>query len=96
MGSKWKRVNGVRPRLFTGTDLIIWGHRNKRGLTPFIWFDANRCYQRASSVAQYLGQAVLTRSNPLVCQLVVYRGKAQGRKHYTYAGNVAQGFYFIL
>ena len=45
----------------------------------------------ASSTAQYLGQAVLTRSNPLVCQLVVYRGKAQGRKHYTYSGNVAQG-----
>ena len=68
------------------------------------WFDAivgparpqstdasNRCYQQASSMANYLGQAVLTRSNPLVCQLVVYRGKAQGRKHYTYAGNVAQG-----
>ena len=55
------------------------------------WFDANRCYQRASSMAQYLGQAVLTRSNPLVCQWVVYRGKAQGRKHYTCSGNVAQG-----
>ena len=55
------------------------------------WFDANRCYQQASSVANYLGQAVLTRSNPLVCQLVVYRGKAQGRKHYTCSGNVAQG-----
>ena len=27
------------------------------------WFDAKRCYQRASSVANYLGQAVLTRSN---------------------------------
>ena len=54
------------------------------------WFDANRCYQQASSVAKYLGQAVLTRSNPLVCHLVVYRGKAQGRKQYTYAGNVAQ------
>ena len=37
-------------------------------------------------MAQYLGQAVLTRSNPLVCHLVVYRGKAQGRKHYTYSG----------
>ena len=55
------------------------------------WFDANRCYQQASRVANYLGQAVLTRSNPLVCHLVVYRGKAQGRKHYTYAGTVAQG-----
>ena len=55
------------------------------------WFDANRCYQQASSMAQYLGQAVLTRSNPLVCHLVVYRGKAQGRKHYTYSGTVAQG-----
>ena len=54
------------------------------------WFDAKRCYQQASGVARYLGQAVLTRSNPLVCQLVVYRGKAQGRKQYTYAGNVAQ------
>ena len=26
------------------------------------WFDANRCYQRESSMANYLGQAVLTRS----------------------------------
>ena len=41
-------------------------------------------------MANYLGQAILTRSNPLVCQLVVYRGKAQGRKQYTYAGT-AQG-----
>ena len=55
------------------------------------WFDTKRCYQRASSVARYLGQAVLTRSNPLVCQLVVYRGKAQGRKHKTCSGTVAQG-----
>ena len=55
------------------------------------WFDTKRCYQRASRVANYLGQAILTRSNPLVCQLVVYRGKAQGRKQYTYAGTVAQG-----
>ena len=42
------------------------------------WFDANRCYQQASSMAN--GSGSPDRSNPLVCQLVVYRGKAQGRK----------------
>ena len=54
------------------------------------WFDVKRCYQQASGVAKHLGQAVLTRTNPLVCQLVVYRGKAQGRKDYTCTGQVAQ------
>ena len=54
------------------------------------WFDAKRCYQQASAVAKYLGQAVLTRTSPWVCQLVVYRGKAKGRKQYTRSGQVAQ------
>ena len=54
------------------------------------WFGAKRCYQRASRVAKYLGQAMLTRANPQICHLVVYRGKAQGRKHITRSGKVAQ------
>ena len=41
-------------------------------------------------MAKYLGQAMLTRANPQICHLVVYRGKAQGRKHITRSGKVAQ------
>ena len=45
---------------------MVWG--------TLVW--AKRCYQRASRVAKYLGQAMLTRAN----RYVIYRGKAQGRK----------------
>ena len=66
-------------------------HRRKiRWCSGGRWFDAVRCYQRATRVAKYLGQAVLTRTNPWVCRLVVYRGKAKGRKDYTCDGQVAQ------
>lgn len=88
---------GFRTPWFQHVEALGWDwvgrirHRHKmRWRSGGRWFDAKRCYQQASGTARYLGQAVLTRSNPWACQLVVYRGKARGRKHYTCAGNVAQ------
>ena len=88
---------GFRTPWFQHVEALGWDwvgrirHRHKmRWRSGGRWFDAKRCYQQASGTARYLGQAVLTRSNPWACQLVVYRGKVRGRKHYTCAGNVAQ------
>ena len=88
---------GVRTPWFQQVEALDWDwvgrirNRHKmRWCSGGRWFDAKRGYQRASRVARYLGQAVLTRANPLVCHLVVYRGIAQGRKHLTRAGQVAQ------
>lgn len=45
------------------------------------WFDAKRCYALASPRPRYLGEGVLTASNPLPCHLVLYKARPQGRKH---------------
>ena len=64
--------------------LVQWwthGHNN----------DANRCYQQASSCGQLPGSGSPDTFQPPGLSVLVYRGKAQGRKHYTCSGNVAQG-----
>ena len=54
------------------------------------WFDAKRCYEKASSRPTFLGEGLLTRRNQLPCQFVVYQGKSQGRKHKNRLGDIAR------
>jgi hypothetical protein len=57
------------------------------------WFDARRCYAWASSRPKHLGAAVLTVRNQLRCQLVIYQGRLQGRKHKNRLGKIASNAY---
>jgi len=57
------------------------------------WFDARRCNAWASSRPQHLGAAVLTVRNQLRCQLVIYQGQLQGRKHKNRLGEIASNAY---
>jgi len=54
------------------------------------WFDAKRCYKKATSQPAYLGEGTLTRRHEFRCQFVAYRGKLQGRKHKNRLGDVAK------
>ncbi len=54
------------------------------------WFDAKKCYKKATSQPAYLGEGILTRRHEFRCQFVAYRGKLQGRKHKNRLGNVAK------
>lgn len=54
------------------------------------WFNAKSCYEKATSRPVYLGEAVLTRSNPLRCRFIIYKGKRQGRKDINMMGDVAK------
>ena len=53
------------------------------------WFDAKRCYEKASTRPTFLGEGILTRRNEQHCQFVLYQGKLQGRKHKNRLGDVA-------
>ena len=54
------------------------------------WFDAKRCYEKASTQPTFLGEGILTRRNELLCQFVIYQGKMQGRKDKNRMGDVAR------
>jgi len=54
------------------------------------WFDAKKCYKKATSQPAYLGEGILTRRHEFRCQFVAYRGKLQGRKHKNRLGDVAK------
>jgi len=54
------------------------------------WFNAKRCYEKATSRPACLGEGILTRSNQLPCRFVVYKGKLQGRKDKNIMGDVAR------
>lgn len=54
------------------------------------WFDAKKCYKKATSQSAYLGKGILTRRHEFRCQFVAYRGKSQGRKHKNRLGDVAK------
>ena len=51
------------------------------------WFDAKRCYQRATSRPAHLGEGILTIRNHITCQFVIYQGKLKGRQHKTRFGD---------
>lgn len=50
------------------------------------WEACKSFYCRASRTPKALGQAQMTRRNPVDCQLVIYKGKAKGRVHRTRLG----------
>lgn len=53
------------------------------------WFDAKKCYNKATSTPTFLGRGILTRRHQHPCQFVTYQGKRQGRKHKNRLGEVA-------
>jgi len=54
------------------------------------WFDAKKCYKKASPQPKLLGEGLLTKRHQLSCQFVIYKQKSQGRKHKNRFGEVAQ------
>lgn len=54
------------------------------------WFDAKKCYLKATSTPTFLGNGILTRRHQHPCQFVSYQGKQQGRKHKNRLGDVAK------
>ncbi len=49
------------------------------GETP--WIPCKSLYDKATATPKALGRACLTESNPIGCQLVLYKGKPKGRVH---------------
>lgn len=45
------------------------------------WIPCKSLYDKATAMPKTLGQARLTESNPIACQLVLYKGKPKGRVH---------------
>lgn len=45
------------------------------------WIPCKRLYAQASATPKALGRAHVTASNPIACQLVLYKGKPKGRVH---------------
>jgi len=54
------------------------------------WFNAKKCYEKATSRPRFLGTGILTRRHQQPCQFVTYQGKLQGRKHKNRLGEVAK------
>jgi len=45
------------------------------------WLPCKSLYRRATATPKALGEALMARSNPMACQLVLYKGKPKGRVH---------------
>ena len=45
------------------------------------WIPCKSLYDKATATPKALGRACLTKSNPIGCQLVLYKGKPKGRVH---------------
>ena len=45
------------------------------------WLPCKRLYAQASAIPKALGRAHVTQSNPIACQLVLYKAKPKGRVH---------------
>jgi len=54
------------------------------------WFNAKKCYEKATSSPRFLGEGILTRRHQHPCQFVTYQGKLQGRKHKNRLGEEAK------
>lgn len=54
------------------------------------WISAKILYERATGVARCFMNAALTRSNTLRCSLVLFKGRAKGRKRLTRMGRISR------
>jgi len=54
------------------------------------WFDAKKCYKKATNRPTLLGEGRLTKRHEHPCQFIIYKQKAQGRKHKNRFGDVAR------
>ena len=45
------------------------------------WIPCKRLYAKASTTPKALGRAQVTQSNPIACQLILYKAKPKGRVH---------------
>lgn len=91
---------GFRTTWFAAVEVLGWDWvgrvRNRhylRWTQGGRWFDAKRCYALVSSRPRYLGAGVLTVSNQIQCQFVLYKARPQGRKHKNRLGAVAKNAY---
>jgi len=50
------------------------------------WFPVKRLYQQATSAAKNIGHYQMARSNPISCQMVIYRNEKKERKDLTATG----------
>ena len=46
-----------------------------------IWFPCKALYDNATTIPKALGESYMAEHNPIVCQLVLYKGKPKGRIH---------------
>lgn len=65
-------------------------NRTEAALSGQAWQPCKSLYAKASSTPKALGDAQLTRSNPIACRLVLYKGKAKGRVHLNRLGRPAR------
>jgi hypothetical protein len=57
------------------------------------WTPCKSLYPQATSTPKALGRARLTQSNPIDCQLVLYKGKPKGRVHLNRLGQRARSWH---
>ena len=54
------------------------------------WYSCKQLYAQATATAKYLGTMQMTRSGPITCQFVLYKGRAKGRSKITCDGERAR------
>ncbi len=80
---------GFRTPWFREVESLGWdwvGRIRNRNMTKHCknsdnndWKDCKTYYTQATSTPKYLGRILLTKSTPLECELVIYKGKPKGR-----------------
>ncbi|HZC00354.1 MAG TPA: IS4 family transposase [Gammaproteobacteria bacterium] len=88
---------GVRTSWFKQVEELGWDWvgriRNRHeGQLPgeAQWVPCKSLYPRATSIPKALGRAGVTQSNPITCQLVLYKAKPKGRVHLNRLGQASQ------
>jgi len=77
----WNWVGRIRNRH------LIKRYNNSKTTT---WVNCKTTYSKATSTPKHLGRFLLTRSKPLECDLIVYKGKSKGRIKKTKFGDRAR------
>lgn len=68
----WDWIGRVRNRT-----LVQWANDDVDDKEA--WFPCKILYEQATAIPKGLGMARLARSNPIACQLILYKGKPKGR-----------------